>query len=168
MSPGLRKVALIAHVTSSVGWFGAVAAFLVLAIASLRNADPQTARACYVAMELTTRWLIVPLAFAALVTGLAQSLGTTWGLFRHYWVLAKLVLTLVATALLLLHTRVIFGVADLSLAADLAPDDHASMRLQLVVDAAAALAVLFVNVVLSILKPRGLTRYGWRKQHEAS
>ena len=32
MSPRLRKFALMAHVTSSVGWTGAVAAFLALGI----------------------------------------------------------------------------------------------------------------------------------------
>jgi len=61
-------------------------------------------RAAYLATELTTWFVIVPLAFAALITGIVQSLGTTWGLFRHYWVVVKFVLTVLATILLLLHT----------------------------------------------------------------
>ena len=40
MTPGLRKVALTTHVTSSVGWIGAVAAFLALAIAGVGSQDP--------------------------------------------------------------------------------------------------------------------------------
>ena len=32
MSPGVRKLALTAHVASSVGWLGAVVAFLAFAI----------------------------------------------------------------------------------------------------------------------------------------
>ena len=63
MSPGLRKFALTAHVTSSIGWFGAVAAFLALAIAGLTSQDAQIVRAAYLAMELTTWFVIVPLAF---------------------------------------------------------------------------------------------------------
>jgi hypothetical protein len=35
MAPGLRKFVLTAHVTSSVGWLGAVAGFLALAVAGL-------------------------------------------------------------------------------------------------------------------------------------
>ena len=35
MTPGLRKFALTTHVTSSVGWLGAVGAFLALAIAGV-------------------------------------------------------------------------------------------------------------------------------------
>jgi hypothetical protein len=52
MTPALRKFALTAHVTSSVGWLGSVAAFLALAIAGLNSRDAQTMRAVYVSMEL--------------------------------------------------------------------------------------------------------------------
>lgn len=109
MPPALRRLALTAHVTSSVGWLGSVAAFLVLAVVGLTGEDAQ--RGAYLAMEVTGWYVIVPLAFAALLTGLVQSLGTTWGLFRHYWVLAKLALTALATLLLLLHMRVAEQVA---------------------------------------------------------
>ena len=53
----------------------------------------------------------VPLALASLVTGIISSLGTTWGLFRYYWVLVKLGLTSLATLALLVHTRPISSAA---------------------------------------------------------
>jgi hypothetical protein len=93
MTPGLRKFALTSHVTSSVGWLGAVGAFLALAIAGVTSQNAQTVRAAYLAMHMTTWFVIVPLCLAALLTGIVQSLGTTWGLFRHYWIVTKLVLT---------------------------------------------------------------------------
>src|SRR5205807_5507006 len=62
MSPGLRKFALTVHVTSSIGWFGAVAAFLTLAVAGLTSQDVKYVRAAYLAMELTTWFVIIPLA----------------------------------------------------------------------------------------------------------
>jgi len=82
MTPGLRKFALTTHVTSSVGLLGSIAAFLALAVAGLSNPNDQLARAAYPAMELIARIVIVPLAFAALLSGVIQSLGTAWGLFR--------------------------------------------------------------------------------------
>jgi len=85
LTPSLRKFALTAHVTSSVGWLGAVASFLVLAIAGLIGDDDQMVRSVYLATDLTTWFVIVPLAFASLLTGLVVALGTQWGLFRHYW-----------------------------------------------------------------------------------
>ena len=102
MTPRLRKFALTAHVVSSVGWLGAVAGFLALAAAGLTSQDAQMVRAAYLAMELIAWFVIVPLALASLLTGLVQSVGTTWGLFRHYWVLAKLLVTVLATIVLLM------------------------------------------------------------------
>lgn len=165
MTPSLRKLALTTHVTSSVGWLGAVASFLALAIAGLVSRDVQTVRAAYVAMEVTTWSVIVPLAFASLLTGLIVSLGTPWGLFRHYWVLVKFVLTLLATALLLLHTRPI-GVLATVARESAVSTDMARLQMQLVADAGAALVALLINAVLSVYKPHGMTAYGRRKQRE--
>ena len=63
MTPRLRKFALTAHVTFSVGWLGTVAAFLALAVAGMTSQDAQLMKAAYLAMELTTWFVIVPLAF---------------------------------------------------------------------------------------------------------
>jgi hypothetical protein len=160
MSPRLRKLALIAHVTCSVGWLGSIAGFLALAIAGLASSDHEVTRAAYVGMDLVAWFAIVPLCFASLVTGLVQSLGTSWGLVRHYWVLIKLVLTVISTIILMIHMRPIGQLAEAALQDTLA--EHRGARIQLVVDAAAAIVVLVVNVVLSIVKPRGLTRHGRR------
>jgi hypothetical protein len=90
-----------AHVVSSVGWLGAVVVFLALASIGLTSQDPQTVRGVYILMEPTAWTVLVPLAFGSLITGIPQGLGTTWGLFRHYWVLFKLLITVFATIALL-------------------------------------------------------------------
>jgi hypothetical protein len=168
MTPGLRKFALTTHVSSSVGWLGSVAAFLALAIAGLSNQDAQMVRAAYLAMHLTTWFVIIPLSLAALLTGLVQSLGTTWGLFRHYWVVTKLLLTVLATIILLLHTQPISRVAAMAAETTLSSTDLRQLRIQLVGDASAALFVLFVTATLSVYKPWGMTPYGLRTQYEAT
>src|SRR5216683_7366776 len=114
MTSSLRKLVLTAHVTFSVGWLGAVAAFLVFAIAGLTSQDIQIVRAAYLAMDLTARFVIVPLAFASLLTGLIQALGTPWGLLRHYWVLAKFLLTVFVTIVLLIKMELISYAARLA------------------------------------------------------
>ena len=166
LTPPLRKLALTAHVTVSVGWLGAVAAFLALALTGLSGTEEHVVRSSYVAMDLVTRYVILPLCFASLLTGLVSSLGTPWGLFRHYWVVAKLALTVVGTLLLLLHARPITFLADVAARSTMTAGDHRQLRVQLVFDAGAALLLLLVNTTLALYKPRGLTRYGWRKQHE--
>lgn len=163
LSPGWRKLALTVHVTASVGWFGAVASFLVLAVVGMTAADPDRVRAAYIGMEIIGWYAIVPSSFASLVSGLVQGLGTKWGVFRHYWVLVKLVINVLATIVLLAHMSAVSAVGDAAMRGPLADGDLRGLRVQLVGDAAAALAVLLVAIVLSIYKPRGVTRYGWRK-----
>jgi hypothetical protein len=166
MTTGVRKFALTAHVAASVGWLGSVAAFLALAVTGLTSRNAQTVRSAYVAMELTGWFVIVPLSFASLLTGLIQALGTTWGLFRHYWVLFKLLINLLATTLLLLHMQPISRMASVVTATALSSGDHRRLRIQLVADAAAALVALLVATTLSVYKPRGMTPYGARKHRE--
>jgi hypothetical protein len=166
MSPRLCKFALTAHITSSVGWLGAVASFLALAVAGLKSQDAQTVRAAYLAMDLTAWYIIVPLSLASVLTGLVQSRGTTWGLFRHYWVLIKFLISILATIVLLLHMQPIGHLARVVAETRLSGGDLAGLRIQLVANAGAALVALLVATALSVYKPQGMTPYGWRKQQE--
>jgi hypothetical protein len=166
MSPAVRKLSLTVHVASSVGWLGAVAVFLALAIAGLVRQEPETVRGAYVAMALTGWLVIVPLCLASLVTGIIQGLGTPWGLFRHYWVVVKLLMTAFATLVLLVHMRPIDFVAGVAAERALSSSELRTLRVQLAADAGAALVVLLVTTTLSVYKPRGLTNHGRRKQRE--
>ncbi len=166
MTVGLRKFALTAHVTSSVSLLGSIAAFLALAIAGLASQDMKMVRAAYLAMELIARFAIVPLALASLLTGLIQSLGTPWGLFRHYWVVVKLLLTVFAIVVLLVKMELIGYAARLAAETTFFRADLRAAGIQLVVHAAGGLLVLLVPAILSVYKPPGMTRYGQRKQYQ--
>jgi hypothetical protein len=155
MKPRFRKFVLTAHVTFSVGWLGAVAAYLAPATAGLVSEDQQLARAAYLTMDLIVRWVIVPCALAALFTGLFQSFATEWGLFRHYWITVKFVLTIVAVAVLLLHMPTVSHVTERTLASA----DFGALRTQLLVHAVGGLVVLLTTTGLSIYKPWGRIRY---------
>lgn len=163
MAPRLRKFTLTAHVTSSVGWLGAVVAYLVLAVVGLSRQDPRLAGASYLAMDVVGWFVIVPLCCAALATGIVQSLGTQWGLFRHYWIVAKLALTVAATAVLLFHLPTVTHMAQAASETTLTPAALGPTRVQLVVHAGGGLLVLLTTTTLSIYKPWGRTPYGRRK-----
>lgn len=165
MSPGLRKFALTVHITSSVGWIGAVAAYLTLDVNVATSQDVQTLRGTFLAMELIVSWAIVPLALASLLTGIIQSLGTQWGLFRHYWVLISLLLTIIATLVLLSETQQISRMADIAADATTSNDMLHALPNTLVHSVGGTVVLLLITV-LNIYKPRGLTPYGWRKQQE--
>ena len=163
MTSGLRKFVLAVHLTFSIGWIGAVVAYLALGVSAVTSQDAQTVRAAWIAMEVTGWFAIVPLALAALLTGIVMSLGTPWGLFRHYWVLITLVLTTLSTVVLLLHMPTVSSLADVAREADGAGLARLGGDL---LHPGVGLLVLLVITVLNVFKPRGLTPYGWRKQHE--
>jgi hypothetical protein len=165
MTPRWRKAALTAHVVSSVGWLGAVVAFLAVAVVARTSGDVPTVKAAYLVMETLVWIVILPFNLASLLSGLVSSLGTHWGLLRHYWVLIKLTLNLATTVILLLYTEEIgyfSGVAakdtwsDADIAILTGPTNVAHSAL--------ALLILLSATVLAIYKPRGMTRYGQRRQ----
>lgn len=166
MTPNLRKLALTTHVTLSVGWLGAVVAYLALAIAGLTSQDPQMVRAAYLSMAWIGWFVIVPFSLATLAAGLVQSLGTPWGLFRHWWVLVKFVLTTGATVVLLRHMATVSGMSALAAATTLSSTDSRTLRIQLVLHAGAGLLVLLAVTALSVFRPWGMTPYGRRTQPE--
>ena len=169
MTPSLRKLALTTHVTASVGWLGAIIGFLALGIASLTSQDIQLVRGAHLAMNLMGWYVIVPLSFASLLTGLVSSLGTQWGLFRHYWVLFKLLINVFANIVLLMYMPTLDHFAGIAADTTLSAGDLQMLRdPSAVLHSSLALVLLLVATVLGLYKPRGLTPYGRRKQREAA
>jgi hypothetical protein len=167
MKPRLRTFALTAHVTFSVGWFGAVAGFVALAVAGLTSRDAGKVRGVYLAMELIGWYVIVPFCLASLFTGLVMALGTRWGLFRHYWVLAKFLITMISALILIGFTQTLGSLGDLAADPRLSIDQLRNLNQSPVLHSAGGLLALLVTTVLAVYKPWGMTRYGRRKQYEA-
>jgi len=166
MTHPIRKFALTAHITFSVGWLGAAAGFLALAVHGLTIQDTQLVRGFYLAMWVTGWYVIVPLCIASLATGLIQSLGTQWGLLRHYWVLTKFILTVVSTLILFGFTQTLSSIAVLAADTAMSIDELRNLSQSPVLHSGGGLLILLVNTTLSVYKPWGRTRYGLRKQDE--
>ena len=166
MNPWLRKFAVGTHILSSVGWVGAVVAFLALAVAGLAHLETARVSGLYFAMEVTAGSVIVPLSLASLLSGVVLSLGTRWGLLRHYWVLFKLLITVVASLLLFLHLPSIRSVSTVAAQRQLTGTDLRPTRVRFAMEAGAALLALLVTTTLSVYKPVGKTPYGQRKHRQ--
>lgn len=164
MPAGVHRTVLLTHVTVSVGWVGAVLAYLAFAVAASRGQDPDLVRAAYLVMEPVQFYALIPLAGAALLTGLVLSLGTGWGLVRHYWVIFKLALTTIASVVLVLNTT---GAVRALAEAAARPDPVATTGLSSqITHATIGLVMLLVVTALGVYKPRGMTRYGWRRDQQ--
>ena len=164
MSPSVRKFALTTHVTSTLGWLGAIVGFLALAIAALTSQDAQLVRGAYLAMQLIGWYVLVPLCISSLATGLIMSLGTSWGLFRQYWVLVKFVITVLAAIILFMYTQTLDQLG--AIARDTILSINELRNPSPVLHSGLAVVALLVNTTLSVYKPKGMTKYGRRKQRE--
>ncbi|MBS1977868.1 MAG: hypothetical protein JST46_10895 [Bacteroidetes bacterium] len=155
LSPVASKLNLTAHITFSAGWIGAIVAFLSLAIGGLLGENPEGVRSMYIGMEVIAWFVIIPFCISAFLTGIVQSLTTQWGLFRHYWILIKLVLTTVATIVLMMHMQPITHMASIATQRSLNVGELQGLRIQLIADASVAIFVLLVAMALSVYKPFG-------------
>ena len=164
LSPRLRKFTLTAHITTSVGWLGAALVFVALAAVGLGGDDEQTVRGVYLVMEPAARFVLVPFAIASLATGIVESLVSTWGLLRHYWVVFKLLITAFATVVLLAYMETFRAMARA--AADPTVDLDVVRNPSPLLHGGIAVLLLLVAAVLAVFKPRGVTGYGRRKQAE--
>lgn len=167
MSQAWRKLTLTTHIAASVGWIGAITGFLALTVVELSSQNVLMVRGTLLSMNVIAWFIIVPLSLASLLTGLILALFTRWGLLRHYWVLAKLLINLLASIIVLMYVQALGSLANMAAASTVSGAELLSLRgIDSVLHSGAALLALLVATALSVYKPRGMTRYGQRKQNE--
>ena len=162
LSPQLRRLVLAAHVLVAGGWFGIVVAKLVLEVTAATTRDQEIPRAAYMLIQVLDRAMFPPVAVGTLLTGVILSVGTAWGLFQHYWIVAKLALTVgvILSGVLFVGAWVQQAIATASgPAADtVARSDVGSAPLLLICTAVAHLFMLGAATVISVYKPWGRIR----------
>ncbi|SHJ94117.1 hypothetical protein SAMN05443637_101210 [Pseudonocardia thermophila] len=161
LSPGTRKVALVAHVWSVGAWIGLDAAKSLLIAVGLLGGDRGAVALAYRALGTFLGAPLIVASTAALITGLLLGVGTRWGLLSYWWVAAKLVITLVLVTLVctvlapMLPAVAAYGDA-LAAGAVSAPADVTD----LVYPAIVAPLSLLTTTLLSVVKPWGRIRRG--------
>ena len=147
-----RAALLTVHVAVSVGWLGLDGALVALEVTSLTSGDPTVQGGIAAAMGALASWVLIPVVFTSLVSGLVLALSTPWGLVRHWWVLAKcgIAVTLTAAGLALMLPRLDQVVTG----------DGEPAQLQMLLARSLALVLLLAATGLSVIKPWGKTRHG--------
>ncbi len=168
MSSQLRKFVLAIHLISSVGWIGAAAAYLALVVIVLTSQDARAVQDAILLMYPIDWFIILPFAAIGFSTGLVLSLATPWGLFRHWWTLFSFLLAIFGLFVLNEYSLTLREMAVVAAKPVLTGSELAMLKDPgHAVHNVGGLGLLLVIAVLNIYKPRGLTRYGWRKQQEA-
>jgi hypothetical protein len=143
-SQGVRKSVLLLHLIAVGAVFGGDLALVSLGLAALGGMDPVM---IYPAAHAVVQRLLLPGALLTLATGLGLGIVTSWGLFKHGWVVAKLVITVALSAAI---TFILLPGLE---AAAAAASDGAASRNPLLVGPVAATMLLFVAMALGVFKP---------------
>jgi predicted integral membrane protein DUF2269 len=160
LSPRARRLVLTVHVISSVGLVGSGAGVLILALSAAATDQTVAAHALYTAMRTAVFAVAVPFSLVALGTGIALGLGTKWGVLRHGWVTAKLVLlvVIILTGALVVRPSMDHVIAATSAPAPAAKPDLGSSQWEPVAAAASNIVFAVAAVALAIFKPGGRLR----------
>jgi hypothetical protein len=146
------------HIMASVGWFGITATIFVLSIAALGLNEPTLVRAAYQFHELLISTVVRAAAITTVISGLFLALGTQWGLIKHYWPPAKLILTIATIAFTIPNSPRWIGYVIAHAGTPGAA--LSTVQRDLVAMAVFHLAALGLATWLSIYKPGGLTPMG--------
>ncbi|MQA10499.1 MAG: hypothetical protein GEU98_18470 [Pseudonocardiaceae bacterium] len=148
-----RQFVVLLHVILSVGWLGVAASALVLSIVAFFETRVPVLRAVYEFHGMLIAVLTRPIGIGAVVTGIILSLGTKWGLVRHYWVLTKFVLSIGA---ILLSAMVQTELIEVGLAYANTPGsaELASAQSGILLVAIFHVVALGLSTGLSVYKPR--------------
>jgi hypothetical protein len=153
-----RRAVLVLHIASAGAWLGLDVVMAVLVATSVVTDDVQTRAVAYGALGLVTVWPMTVAGLTCLLTGVVLGLGTTYGLFRYWWVVVKLVINVVLTCLVLFALRP--GVDDVTERGRMLLDGQTVSNAigDLAFPPIVAPTALLIAMVLSVYKPWGRIR----------
>ncbi|WP_433435700.1 hypothetical protein [Nonomuraea sp. CA-141351] len=150
MRARIRKTVMVVHIIVSVALLGEVWGLVVLNTTAALTKDTGLAHAAYRLMPGLVFAGGIPLSLTALITGIALGLTSHWGLFRYYWVAAKLMLlvAVICVGMFLFDPE---GMAAVTAGGAAAP---ATRQWGQIAALGAQIAMLMTATTLSVLKPR--------------
>jgi uncharacterized membrane protein len=160
----MRTFVLLAHILSAVSWIGVDLVMGVLSLRGLTTDDPQTLATAYGALALFCVPLLLTLGLLTLTTGVVLGLGTRFGLARYWWVVTKLVITVVlcVLVLVLLRPTLVEAGTQTALVDGTLPERLTDVRRDMIFPPIVSTSALLFASWLSVYKPLGVTPRGRR------
>lgn len=90
LRPKPRKVLVAAHAVFAACWVGVALTFVAMSVVAMSTTDIRTTQAVYELMAAFDITLLPWTNFGTILTGIALSMTTKWGLVRYFWVVTKI------------------------------------------------------------------------------
>jgi hypothetical protein len=157
LTPVARKAVLVLHVICGISWMGVDIALLALLITARTTNDAALVVSGFNAIRMIVPVAVPPLSLGILVTGIILGLGTRWGLVRYWWVLVKLLLSLIMTVLVFVSlvpaVNDIPSLSAATMSADAVRASFGMLPTVLMFPPLVSFLMLGVATILSIFKP---------------
>ena len=153
MTEGRRKIAVTVHVVAALALLGVSTVVLVAGVQAATRDDAHDAHAVYSLLRLLTFSLDLPLAAVTLLSGVLLALTSRWGIFRHWWVIAKLA---IYGATLIIGLVLISPSLDTMIdVTEAGSSGQSGARSTLVFAAGVQVVILVAAATLGVFKPGG-------------
>jgi hypothetical protein len=157
LAPAARKAVMVLHAICGISWMGVDIAVFVLLVTARTTNDPALVISGFNAIRMIVPIAVPPLSLGILLTGLILGLGTRWGLLRYWWVLLKLMLSLIMTVLVFVSlvpgVNSIAVLSTTTMSADAVRASLGSLPDQLMFPPIVSFLMLGIAAILSIFKP---------------
>jgi hypothetical protein len=99
LSINQRNWLLSLHIATGGLWFGTALCSVALALSIILLNPSNALHGINLARNIMGQYIIVPSAIFSVITGVLLCSFTNWGFFKHYWVIAKQIVTLLLVVL---------------------------------------------------------------------
>lgn len=164
-----RRILLLLHIVAGIGWMGVDLAVAPLALTGLTTDDGRVAAACYQAIAVLVPLSVPYLSLSMTATGIVLGWGTQWGLLKYWWVVIKLLVSLILTALVFVLLLPVVGTAsglDPNLTGEQVRAGLGAFPVQVMFPVGVSFSSLAFAAALAVIKPWGPTRGGRTDQRE--
>ncbi|GAP99996.1 DUF2269 family protein [Leptolyngbya sp. NIES-2104] len=154
-----RNWLLSLHIASGGLWFGTALCSVVLALSFRSLNDGDGIYGINTARNLLGEFVIVPSAILSVVTGALLCAFTNWGFFKHFWVMAKqlvtLILIVVGSVWLGPWTKEMTAISEVARSQALQNPSYLSLQSVVAIGGALQTLALLIIIAISTVKPWG-------------
>jgi uncharacterized membrane protein len=152
-----RNWLLSLHIAAGGLWFGTALCLVAIALGGRSLNDGEGLYGINIARGLLGEFVIVPTAVLSVITGVLLCVFTSWGFFKHRWVMVKQVMTLmliaIGSAFLGPWTKEMTAISEVARAQSLQNSRYLDLQQVFTIVGAVQTLALSIVIAISVIKP---------------
>lgn len=152
-----RNWLLSLHISAGGLWFGTALCLVAISLGGCSLSDGDGLYGINIARSLLGEVVIVPTAVLSVITGVLLCAFTSWGFFKHRWIMAKQLMTLmlivIGSAFLGPWTKEMAAISEVARAQSLQNPRYLDLQQVFTIGGAMQTLALSSVIAISVIKP---------------